>query len=493
MGEECLAQRRKSFGKTSEAHEEPWTGLDLCSQGIRNISKSLFDMRLIRVLNLSNNEIETIPKEICKLRCLEVLNLSKNKIRSIPPEIGKIVSLKELNLSDNLISNIPMEIGTLYNLGSLEIANNPLIVPFNTLVRDKKLLQFCREHNTGYPPPSDRPWIESLNKSSFYSDVISVGTFNILSNLWAARLTYAPSWVINPEFRREGILQEIVLYNVDILCLQEIELYSFFDFYKEQLEMRCSYDSIIYPRGKVRSVPDKKAVDGCAIFWRRNKFRLIAQFPIDFYQKVSQDARFNTNQELLDRYGKKDNVAIGALLERPNGQQVLVVNTHIFWDPDYPDIKLLQTVLLIEEIRKIISRHPNAYLFLQGDFNSLRSSSVYKSITTQGVDLTDFGNIGHNLSIQEFGDGLKLNDSYLNQDLGFTNFTPIFKNVIDYIFYDSRTALASVLSPVEDEYTENVAGLPNMHFPSDHIFLGAKFALPNRNTTQNVFGRNPRQ
>ncbi|ADM12564.1 glucose-repressible alcohol dehydrogenase transcriptional effector [Encephalitozoon intestinalis ATCC 50506] len=492
MAEECLALRRKFFEKTTEAQEDPWTALDLCSQGIRNISRSLFDMRFIRVLNFTNNEIEVIPKEICKLRHLEVLNLSKNKIRSIPPDIGKIVSLKELNLNDNLISNIPMEIGTLYNLEVLEISNNPLIVPFNTLLREKKLLQFCREHNTGYPPPNDRPWIECLNKDVLYGDTISVGTFNILSNVWAARSTYAPSWVINPEFRREGILQEIVLYNVDILCLQEIELYSFFDFYKEQLEMRCNYDSIIYPRGRIKNVADKKNVDGCAIFWRRSKFRLIAQFPIDFCQKITQDTRFNINQELLDRYGKKDNIAIGALLERPNGQQVLVVNTHIFWDPDYSDVKLLQVILLIEEVRKISSRHPNACLLLQGDFNSLKSSSVYKSITTQTIDLADFRGTMHHLSSQEFGEGLKLNDSYRNQDLGFTNFTPLFKDVIDYIFYDSKVTLTSVLAPVEDEYAENIAGLPNMHFPSDHIFLGAKFTLPYRSPNQNSFGRNTR-
>ncbi|UYI26280.1 CCR4-Not complex 3'-5'-exoribonuclease subunit [Encephalitozoon cuniculi] len=493
MAEECLVSRKKFGGKAMEVRSEMWTGLDLCSQGIKNISKSLFDMRFIRTLNLANNEIEVIPREICNLRHLEVLNLSKNKIRSIPPEIGKIVSLRELNLSDNLISNIPMEMGTLYNLEVFEIANNPLIVPFNTLIRDKKLLQFCREHNTGYPPPNDRLWIECTGKNVFYGDTVSVGTFNILSNIYATRMTYAPSWVINSEFRREGVLQEIVLYNVDILCLQEIELYSFFDFYKEQLEMRCNYDSIIYPRGRVKSVPDKKNVDGCAIFWRRSKFRLIAQFPIDFHQKVIQDTRFNTNQELLDRYGKKDNIAIGALLERPNGQQVLVMNTHIFWDPDYPDIKLLQVLLLVEEIKRVSSRHPNACLLLQGDFNSLRSSSVYKSITTPVIDFADFGDTMQHLSNQQFGDGLGLNDAYSNQDLGFTNFTPGFKGVIDYIFYGGGISLALVLSPVEDEYTENVAGLPNMHFPSDHIFLGAKFAFPNKNISQNAFGRNSRQ
>lgn len=493
MADECLVPRKKPVRKTPGAGDDLWTGLDLSSQGIRSVSRSLFDLVFVRVLNLSNNEIEVVPRDISRLRSLEVLNLSKNKIRSIPPEIGKVVSLRELNLSDNLVSNVPMEIGTLYNLETFEIANNPLIVPFNTLVRDKKLLQFCREHNTDYPPPNDRPWVECSGKNVVYGDVVSVGTFNILSNRWAAQLTYAPSWVINPEFRREGILQEVVLYNVDVLCLQEIELCSFFDFYKEQLEMRCNYDSIIYPKGRVKTVPDKKNVDGCAIFWRRSKFRLVAQFPIDFYQKMAQDARFCSNQELVDRYGKKDNIAIGALLERPNGQQLLVVNTHIFWDPEYPDIKLVQVLLLIEEIRRILVRHPNAHLVLQGDFNSLWSSSVYKSITSSTVDLADLEGFVDTRLWQDARDGLGLHDSYLGQDLEFTNFTPLFKDVIDYIFYSEDLTLTSVLSPVDNEYTERVVGLPNIHFPSDHIFLGAKFALPGKAPGQNVFGRSQRQ
>ncbi|KAH9410604.1 putative endonuclease/exonuclease/phosphatase [Ordospora pajunii] len=489
MNEEPALQARKPCLKKSKEDVDGWTHLDLSSQGIRNISKALFDLTFIRTLNLMGNEIEVVPKEIWKLKNLESLNLSKNKIRCIPVEMGKMVNLRELDLSDNLISNVPMEIGTLYNLEVFEMSNNPLIVPFSTLAKEKKLLAFCREHNTGYSSPSDRSWMECSSRNALHGDTVSVGVFNILSNVYASRLTYAPSWVINPEFRREGVLQEIVLYNVDILCLQEIELYSFFDFYKEQLEMRCSYDSIIYPRGRVKNVAEKKSVDGCAIFWRRSKFRLIAQFPIDFYQKMAQDAKFEENRMLLDRYGKKDNVAIAALLEKTNGQQVLVVNTHIFWDPEYPDIKLLQTILLIEEIQRIKSRYPNAFVIMQGDFNSLRCSSVYKSVTTQQIDTADFGDMKCYQDICKDATGLGMKDAYASQDLEFTNFTPQFKDVIDYIFYGDGLTLTSVLSPVDNEYTEKVVGLPSIHFPSDHVFLGAKLAFPNKMSVSSMFNK----
>lgn len=493
MLEECLTSKKKAVQtRQANTNDRVWTGLDLSSQGLRNISRSLFDLTFIKLLNLANNEIDVIPKEICMLRNLEVLNLGRNKIRSIPPELGRITNLKELNLRDNLISNVPMEIGALYNLETLDLSNNPLVIPFNALSRDKKLLQFCREHNTGYSAPNDRSWIECSGRSVFYGDVMSVGTFNILNNMYASKLTYAPAWVLNPEFRREGILQEITLYNVDILCLQEIELCSFFEFYKEQLEMRCGYDSVMCPRGRAKNVPDRKNVDGCAIFWRKSKFRLINQFPIDFHQKISQDTRFNSNAELLSRYGKKDNIAVCALLEKPNGQQVLVVNPHIFWDPEYPDIKLLQTLLLMEEIERIKEKHSNAAILLQGDFNSLRDSSVYRSIVTSSVDTADFGGSNYYPMDHKHVCGLNLNDSYANQGLEFTNFTPQFKEVIDYIFYGNGLVLTSILSPVENEYTENVVGLPNIHFPSDHIFLGARFAFPNRVSGTASFGRNPR-
>lgn len=471
--------RKNSKSSPPKAASEKITGLDLSFQGLKSLSPSILLLNTIKDLLLNNNEIESIPREIYKLKNLEKLNLSHNKLRNIPPELGRTVSLKELYLNDNFISSVPMELGTLYNLETLNLSNNPLIVPFNSLCKDKSLIHFCRENNTSYSPPNDRAWLDTVFRKDISADPISVGTYNILSNFFAAKSTYAPSWVINSELRKENILNNIVSYNVDILALQEIETYNYSEFYKPNLEQQLEYDSVFVHRGRAHTLADKRTVDGCAVFWRKSKFRLVDQVGLNFFQKIIADPRFSTNQDLLNRNMRMDNVSLIAVLEKSDGDQFIVVNTHIFWDPEYADVKLLQIILLIEEIEKIKHKYKNASVILMGDFNSLRDSPVYKLILERKIDGSGFGLYDYGPFSNGFRHGIRFLDSYFGQDLSFTNFTPTFKDVIDYVFYSDNLLLTGVLSPIEDEYTDKCVGLPNIHFPSDHIFIGAKYIVKN--------------
>jgi len=457
-------------------------GLDLSFQGLKSLNSSLFLLPSIKELLLNNNELESIPKDIYKLKSLERLNLSHNKLRNIPPELGKAVSLKELYLNDNFITTIPMELGSLFNLEILNLLNNPLVVPFNSLSRDRSLIHFCRENNTSYSPPADRAWIDTVFKKESTDDIITVGTYNILCNFYASKCTYAPSWVINPDLRRENILQNILAYNVDILALQEIENSSFFDFYRDQLEIRGDYEGIFYPKNRPSATVDKKMVDGCATFWKKGKFKLIETVHVNFFQKIISDSRFSINPDILNRNTKKENVALITVVEKslPEGcdsDPIIVVNAHIYWNPEYIDIKLFQVILLIEEIEKVKQKYKNPSIILMGDFNSLRDSAVYNLILDRKTDGTDFGLFDYSPFNSGFRHNIRFYDSYKDQDLEFTNFTPAFRDTIDYIFFTDNLNLSGVLSPIEEEYAEQCVGLPNIHFPSDHIFIGARFGL----------------
>lgn len=470
-------QRRLSKQSPPRTASERVFGLDLSFQGLRSIAPSIFLLTTIRELILNNNELEKIPKDICKLRSLEKLNVSHNKLRGIPPELGKTVSLKELHLNDNFITNVPMELGSLYNLEILNLSNNPLVVPFSSLSKDKSLIHFCRENNTAYGPPADRAWEDTVLKKDTSMETITVGSLNMLCNFYAAKCTYAPSWVTNPELRKESLLQSIVSYNVDILALQEIETYSYLEYYRDQLGLRLDYDGVFYPRGRSQTLSDKRAVDGCAIFWKRSKYRLVEQVNVDFFQKIVTDIRFSLNQDILSRNARKDNVALITVLEKPENTQIIVVNTHIFWDPEYPDVKLFQVILLIEEIEKVKQKYKNTPIVLMGDFNSLRDSSVYSLIVERKTDGVDFGLYDYSPFNSGYRHAIRLYDAYQGQDLGFTNFTPTFRDTIDYIFFGDNLMLTGVLSPIEEEYAESCVGLPNIHFPSDHIFIGARLGL----------------
>lgn len=61
-------------------------------------------------------------------------------------------------------------------------------------------------------------------------------------------------------------------------------------------------------------------------------------------------------------------------------------------------------------------------------------------------------------------------------ELNFTNYTPSFSGVIDYIWFSHGSlAVQNVLGAVPKEYTDKVVGFPNAHFPSDHISLLTEF------------------
>ncbi|CAG2099944.1 unnamed protein product, partial [Medioppia subpectinata] len=362
-------------------------------QGLKFISNSLFLINNLKELLLHNNDLRSIPEGICRFKTLEKLNFSYNKIKHIPPELGRLVNLKELYLNDNFISEIPWEMGSLYNLEIFNLSNNPLVPPFNSLSKDRSVIRFCREHNINYLPPCDRSWLEVVYRPENSFETISVGTYNILCNFFASKLTYAPAWIINPDYRKDILIQNIISYNLDIL------------------------------------------------------------------------------------YGKKDNVVLVTVLEKGLGHTIIVANTHLFWDPQYTDIKLFQSILLLEELEKIRIKHKNASILLMGDFNSLPDSSVYKLMVERKIGGLDFDKYDYAPFNDGFRHSMKFLDAYENQDLAFTNFTPHFRGVLDYIFHTEGLVRSSVISSVEEEYMERTVGLPNIHFPSDHILIGAQFQI----------------
>lgn len=69
------------------------------------------------------------------------------------------------------------------------------------------------------------------------------------------------------------------------------------------------------------------------------------------------------------------------------GQPILVCTAHIYWDPEFCDVKLIQTIMLSNELRTILDdsartlrlagQRENVQLLLCGDFNSLPDSGKY--------------------------------------------------------------------------------------------------------------------
>ncbi len=88
----------------------------------------------------------------------------------------------------------------------------------------------------------------------------------------ASSYQYCPSWALDWNYRKDNILNEITGYNTDIVCLQEIELGQFEEFFQPQFR-NADYDGIFFPKSRARTMSEveKRAVDGCATFWKSNK------------------------------------------------------------------------------------------------------------------------------------------------------------------------------------------------------------------------------
>ncbi|KRH92705.1 Glucose-repressible alcohol dehydrogenase transcriptional effector CCR4, partial [Pseudoloma neurophilia] len=165
-------------------------------------------------------------------------------------------------------------------------------------------------------------------------------------------------------------------------------------------------------------------------------------------------------------------------LEKTIGGILIVINVHIHWNPEFSDVKLFQVILLLEAIQVFKEKYPSAGILLLGDFNSLRNSAVYEVVSTGQIkpESLDFLFYDYAPYFKEgFQHDLLFRDAYSESDQEFTNFTAHFKGILDYIFYNDKLILNSYLSPVDLEYSKMIVGLPSVHYPSDHLILGAKF------------------
>jgi len=255
------------------------------------------------------------------------------------------------------------------------------------------------------------------------------------------------------------------------------------------------------------------------------RYILLEKQYIDFANTAINRPDMKGEQDIFNRVMPRDHIAVVAFLEnRQSGARLMVVNVHLEWNPVYKDVKIVQVAILMEQVAKIAdlwakraplmdkeklryrfsdfdgdgttSSAPQAEsvpsmeyatgslipMVVCGDFNSLPNSGVHELIS-HGV----LSKSHHELGDHKYGnftkDGMShpfsLKSAYgALGELPFTNYTPGFQGVIDYIWYASNAMqVTGLLGEVDREYLKRVPGFPNYHFPSDHLSLLAQFVV----------------
>ena len=86
--------------------------------------------------------------------------------------------------------------------------------------------------------PQAREWrhLQPLNRSPS-AIPFTFMCYNVLCDKYATKQVYphCPSWALNWDYRRRSILEEIRLYQSDIICLQEVETEQFHTFFQPEL------------------------------------------------------------------------------------------------------------------------------------------------------------------------------------------------------------------------------------------------------------------
>lgn len=227
------------------------------------------------------------------------------------------------------------------------------------------------------------------------------------------------------------------------------------------------------------------------------------------------------SESMLNRVMLRDNIGIAILLEvkPPSGshmlpQHILVANAHIHWDPEFADVKLIQTVMLMNELDSIVMRAqsekgigfktavpgtPGVPVVACGDLNSLPDSSVVQYLINGRIpiDHTDLRDHGYEGFLARFSASVRpgmrsplgkpelvhqfnLDHAYSKSQMMYSNYTHDFKGIIDYIYFSSDfLTTTGLLGTVSVDWLKQckVIGCPNPHFPSDHFSLLCEFEL----------------
>jgi CCR4-NOT transcription complex subunit 6 len=125
------------------------------------------------------------------------------------------------------------------------------------------------------PPPPQRPLMQVKNLAAAAGGLkFRIATYNILAEIYATQTMYpyCDHWTLNWNYRKVNLLREMREVAADVLFLQEVQA----DHYEQDILPELSeegYDGL-YKHKTRESMGASGKVDGCAILWRRGKFRL---------------------------------------------------------------------------------------------------------------------------------------------------------------------------------------------------------------------------
>jgi len=231
--------------------------------------------------------------------------------------------------------------------------------------------------------PSDyREWEYAKTPPSPGSEKFVVLSYNILADYlandhWRSLYFHIPRNMLSWGWRKSKLVFELSLWSADIMCLQEVDK---FQDLEEEMKHR-GYSAI----WKMRT---GNAVDGCAIFWRSNRFKLVHEESIQFNQLGLRDnvAQICVLETLLTSHTKENETPPPE--SSAGSHRVVICNIHVLFNPKRGDFKLGQVRTLLDKAHAVSKLWDDAPIVLCGDFNCTPKSPLYNFISDRKLDLS---------------------------------------------------------------------------------------------------------
>ncbi|XP_072845711.2 2',5'-phosphodiesterase 12 [Pogona vitticeps] len=306
-------------------------------------------------------------------------------------------------------------------------------------------------------------------------------TYNILADIYAQTelsrtvlYPYCAPYSLELDYRQNLLKKELAGYNADIICLQEVDKSVFTDSLGPALDA-FGLEGLF----KLK----EKQHEGLATFYRRDKFRLLSQHDIALNQALLEDplhedlrGKLASHPQVQEKVLQRSSVLQVSVLQSASdpSRKICVANTHLYWHPKGPNIRLIQTAISLAHIRHVVhDMYPDAPLIFCGDFNSTPSTGMYSFISNGSIaeDHEDWVSDG-----EESCCSMSLTHPFkLKSACGepaYTNYVGGFHGCLDYIFIDANALEVEQVIPLpsHEEVTTHQA-LPSVSHPSDHIAL----------------------
>ena len=298
-------------------------------------------------------------------------------------------------------------------------------------------------------------------------------TYNILADLYCdsdfSRTVLHPScppYALHIDYRVKLVLHELLGYNSDLVCLQEVDK-KVFENHLEPVLSTANLEGQFAKKGGQVS-------EGLAIFWRKDRLQLI-EFSSVFLPSLLQSPpyaylwdKLKDTPALVESLTQRTTelaIAVLRVNTGSNEHRLLVVgNTHLYFKPDADHVRLIQAELCRRELERvkgeILVRHPDAKvsMVLCGDFNSTPEYDNHMGgvlqLMTQGK--VDENHLDWRSREGEEVKGISLDSKTLFFSAAgtpkYTNYTEGFKDCLDYIYMEEGSAIVEQVVPDSISY-----------------------------------------